>query len=155
MVVLTGIVSATVSVYADGSYSYTGTASALGQVSATARDTWGLNSAAAAATLTNNAPSISNFTVINRGNGNWEFTGRVTDEFAPGMVVRLSGMHPASGGSLDEGGPPPPSNDLLVTVGADGWFSITANVGNIAGLMISANTTDGWGRAANTAYYVA
>ena len=46
--VLTGIVSATVSVYADGSYSYTGTASALGQVSATARDTWGLNSAAVA-----------------------------------------------------------------------------------------------------------
>jgi hypothetical protein len=153
VVLLSGIVTATVQVNADGSYSYTGQASALGQVSATARDTWGLNSAAVAATLTNSAPTISNFTAINRGNGNWEFSGRVIDEFAPGMVVRISGIG-SSGSSSDDGGPPP-SNDLLVTVGADGWFDVVANVGNIAGSMISANTTDGWGRAANTAYYLA
>jgi hypothetical protein len=152
---LSGIVNASVMVNSDGSYSYTGQASGLGQVFATAQDVWGLKSASVAATVTNVAPVISNFTVINRGNGNWEFSGRVTDEFAPGMTVRISGL-PGTGGSTSLGEDGDSSGGcLFVTVGAGGWFNVVANVGNIAGCMISADTIDGWGVASNTAYYLA
>jgi hypothetical protein len=46
------------------------------------------------------------------------------------------------------------SGGQQVAVGSDGWFSTTLYLGANFGGVVSADTTDCWGVAANTVYYL-
>jgi hypothetical protein len=136
---INGVVNGVTTTAADGTFSFTGQASGLGQINVTTQDGWGLGGAAAA-TLTNARPQVVNFTAVDLGDGNWRFTGQVQDEYAAGMVVRLTGL-PAFGSGLN------------VTVGQDGTFSTVANIGAAEGTVV-ALTTDWWGATSDPDYYV-
>jgi hypothetical protein len=164
-----GVASGMTSVYADGTFSFETDASSLGQITATVHDNENLWSNPFSTNIANNRPVINNFQVINRGNGMWELRGQVIDESAAGMVVRfggLSGSGSSGSGfaslsmSIDDGGTTSggtsggASNGQQVTVGSDGWFSTTLYLGaNFSGV-VSADTTDCWGVASNTVYYL-
>jgi hypothetical protein len=136
-VTLSGVVSGTAITNASGQFTFTGTARSLGQISASVTDVWGV-SGGAAGQLTNNAPVISNFTAVYTGANNyWTFEGQVTDENAAGLIVTLSGL-----ASL---------NNVQVTVGADGWFTITEQLQPNETGMAAAVVTDAWGATSNTA----
>jgi hypothetical protein len=158
-----GVASGMANVHADGTFSLETDASSLGQITATVHDNENLWSNPFSTNIANNRPVINNFQVINRGNGLWELRGQVIDESAAGMVVRFGGL-PGSGGgnysslsmSIDEAGAPSggAGSGQQVTVGSDGWFSTTLYLGaNFSGV-VSADTTDCWGVAANTVYYL-
>src|SRR5262249_8329341 len=84
-VTLSGVVSGSVTTNANGAFTYTGPASALGQIQAAVIDVWGVT-ATSSTMLTNNPPRIVNFQAINNGNNSWTFTGQVQDEYAAGLV---------------------------------------------------------------------
>jgi hypothetical protein len=136
-VTLSGVVSGSVTTNGKGTFSYTGTASALGQIQATVTDVWGV-AAASSTTLTNRAPTIVNFQAIDNGNNIWTFTGQVQGANVAGLVVRLGGIP-----SLD--------NNASATVQANGTFSYTIALqpGEMGG--VTAECTDWWGQASNEA----
>src|SRR5262245_5922676 len=160
-----GVASGATSVNADGTFSFETDASSLGQITATVHDNQNLWSNPFSTDIANDRPVINNFQVINRGNGMWELRGRVIDESAAGMVIRFGGL-PASGTpsrlsmSIDDVGAPGggasggANNGQQVTVGSDGWFSTTLYLGANFNGVFSADTTDCWGVASNTVYYL-
>jgi hypothetical protein len=83
-VTLSGVVSGSVTSSANGTFSYTGTASALGQIQATVADVWGVT-ASSSTTLADSPPTVVNFQAINNGNNSWTFTGQVQGEYAAGV----------------------------------------------------------------------
>lgn len=137
-ITLSGPISVTVTTDTTGHFSYSGVASALGTLTATAVDCWGLTGAASY-TLTNVAPIISNFQVISTGIGNyWTVEGQVADDFPAGLAVHLNSTIAVL-------------NNVDVTVGSDGWFTYTVQLQNGATGAISAFATDWWGVQSNTA----
>lgn len=137
-VTLSGPISATVTTAANGSFAYSGVASGLGTITATAADVWGLTGSASFA-MTNIAPVIGNFQIVSGGiNGYWTVEGQVTDEFASGLIVHLTSTITAL-------------NNINVTVGSDGWFTYTVQLQEGTTGAISALTTDWWGVGSNTA----
>jgi exosome complex RNA-binding protein Csl4 len=131
---LTGVVSGTATTASDGSFSYTGPASALGKINASVTDPWG-QTGTGSTTLTNVAPQITNFQAINLGQNMFTFEGQVMDEWAPGLTVQLSGLLGVN---------------TSVTVANDDWFTYTTTLqANQAGY-VSAVTTDWWGLQSNT-----
>jgi hypothetical protein len=137
-VTLSGIVSGSVTTNADGTFTYTTTASALGQIQATVTDVWGVT-AASSTTLSNSPPKIINFRAIYNGNNSWTFTGQVQDEYSAGLVVRLGGIP-----SLDNSNP-------SATVQANGTFSITITLQPGENGGVTADCLDWWGQASNEA----
>ncbi len=137
-VTLSGIVSGSVTTNTDGTFTFTGVASALGQIYATVTDIWGV-SAGSSTALTNAPPTIVNFRAINNGNNTWTFTGQVQDEYAAGLVVRLRGIP-----SLD-------NNNVAVTVQANGTFSYTITLRPGEGGVVTADCTDWWGLTSSQA----
>lgn len=136
-VTLSGVVSATVTTTSTGMFTYSGTASSLGAITASAVDCWGLTGSASA-TLTNAAPSIVNFQAVSVINNTWTIEGRVIDEFASGLIVHLTSTIAAL-------------NGVDMTVDSSGWFSYTVQLqpGDTGDL--SAITTDWWGVQSTTA----
>jgi len=135
---LSGVVSGSVVTNANGTFTYTGQASAPGQIQAAVTDCWGVT-VTSTATLINNPPRIVNFQAINNGNNTWTFTGQVQDEYAAGLVIRLGGIP-----SLD-------NSNVTVTVQANGTFSYTIMLqpGESGG--VTAECTDWWGQTSNEA----
>ncbi len=137
-VAFSGIVSGTVTTSSNGTFTFVAPASALGQIQATVTDVWGV-SATAATTLCNTPPTIINFRAINNGYNCWTFTGQVQDEYAAGLVVRLSGIPTLNG------------SNAVATVQANGTFSYTIMLSPGEGGSVTASCIDWWGQASNQA----
>jgi hypothetical protein len=136
-VTFTGVATGSTTTNADGTYSLTTNASQLGTVQATAQNPWAQNSASAQGTVTSAPPWISNFQAI-RGNLNvWTFQGQVTDESAPGLMVRFGGLPSLAGHTT--------------AVESNGWFYLTVELQNGEQGNASAQTTDWWGLNSNVA----
>jgi hypothetical protein len=137
-VTLSGVVSASVTTNANGAFTWTGPASALGQIQATVTDSSG-DTVAAFTTLTDPPPAILNFKAINNGYNSWTFTGQVQDASAAGLVVQLGGIP-----SLNNG-------NASATVQANGTFSYTVLLqpGEQGG--VTALCSDSWGQSSNQA----
>jgi len=128
-VTFTGAASGSATTNCHGDFAVDLTASQLGPINATVADQWYQTSPAASVTLTNSAPLIQGFTGTNLGSGVWQFTGRVVDEYSPGLVVYFSGLSGLSG--------------LTATVAADGTFSLTVDLQGQAGT-VRCQVTDWW-----------
>src|SRR5262249_21123393 len=105
-VTFSGMVNATVTTNADGTFSLTVDADGVGAVQATTADPWGQASNMAHVTLTNQAPVISDFEVIKQFGGFWTVRGQVQDENPAGLTVRLGGMSDLEGqtATVDDSG---------------------------------------------------
>ena len=137
-VTLSGVVSGSVSTNADGTYTYTGPASALGQIQATVTDAWG-DTVSSSTTLANQPPAILNFKAVSNGNNSWTFTGQVQDEYATGLVVQLGGIPSLNNGSAS------------VTVQPNGTFTYTISLKPGENCCVTAECSDWWGQASNEA----
>jgi hypothetical protein len=135
-VILSGVVAGSLITSSNGTFTYTGPASALGQIQAAVTDCWGIT-VTSSTMLINNPPRIVNFQAINNGNNIWTFTGQVQDEYAAGLVVTLGGI--------------PSLDNVTVTVQANGTFSYTIMLqpGESGG--VTAECIDWWGQASNEA----
>ncbi len=133
-VTLSGAVSAVVIPNAGGDFSYTTQNWQLDEVTALTVDPWSQGSNQPAVTLANTAPVIAEFHALEGSGGVWTFQGRVTDEFAPGLQVRLWGI-PTLGGT---------TGYTEVTVGNDGWFSYSVTLGPLEQGTVSAQVADWW-----------
>lgn len=91
VVSITGKVTATGSTNENGDFSITATADALGEVTVTVVDPWGLQGEAIG-TITSTAPVITNLTVADEGGNYWLVSGIVQDEFAGGLTVVFGGV---------------------------------------------------------------
>jgi hypothetical protein len=132
-----GVVNDSVVTNADGTFSKTVTPTALGKVSATTQDVWGLTSATAQVNVADPTPTIT--LMGNNVSGNiWTFTGHVTGAYVDGETVTFSGT--------------PAVNGQKVTVQADGSFSLTVllSVGETG--WVDATVTDWWGATATAAF---
>jgi hypothetical protein len=136
-VTLSGVVSGSVTTCADGTFTYTGPASALGQIQAAVTDGAG-NTVTSSINLSASPPTIVNFQAINNGNNNWTFTGQVQGPSAAGLIVTLAGI-------------PSLSSNASATVQASGSFSYTVTLqpGESGG--VTADCIDWWGQASNQA----
>ncbi len=139
-VTLSGIVTGTAVTGSTGSFTFSGTAASLGQVNGRVTDVWG-QTGYATAQLTNIAPTITNFAAVNTGFQNiWTFEGRVTDEWAPGETVTLSGI--------------PALQNVRITVGNDGWFFYQAQLTAADTGLVVATVTDWWGATGQAQVFV-
>ncbi|MBI1916875.1 MAG: hypothetical protein HYS12_19380 [Planctomycetes bacterium] len=125
-VTFSGAASGNTTTDSNGDFSTNLTATQLGTLNANVSDQWSQAAQAASVTLTNSAPVIQDFTGTDLGSGLWQFTGRVVDEAAAGLVVRFSGLFTAT-----------------TTVNADGTFSLTVNLGSQTG-EVDCQVTDWW-----------
>jgi len=137
-VTLSGVVSGSVTTNADGTFTYTGAASALGQIKAAVTDDWGVT-VNSSTMLSDNPPTIVNFQAINNGNNSWTFMGQVQGEDVAGLVVTLRGL-----ASLN-------NNNVSATVQADGSFSYTITLAPGENGCVTAECIDWWGQASNEA----
>ena len=140
-VVETGGVVPTLQIHPDssGNFSITLTAASLGTVTARARDAMGLLSNLAERELTNAKPVIEQFSCQRLDTNQYRIRGRVIDEHAPGLVVRLGGEVEAVQGRS-------------VAVGADGWFELIITLADPDDCgLITADVTDWWGADADQA----
>jgi hypothetical protein len=137
-VTLSGVVSGSVTTNADGTFTYTGSASGLGQIQAAVTDGAG-NTVTSSTTLVATPPTIVNFRAVNNGNNNWTFTGQIQDPNAVGLVVTVAGIP-----SLD-------NNNASATVQPNGSFAYTVTLrpGEFGG--VTAECVDWWGQASNEA----
>ena len=104
---------------------------ALGQVTATPND-GALAGQPYTITLQNAAPTIGNFKAIAGNNGQWTFSGTVTDEAPAGLTLRLSGFQAGFG-------------PFTTQVSGNGSFSFTIQLPSNASGTITANVTDWYG----------
>jgi hypothetical protein len=137
-VTFTGVVSGSVTTNADGTFSFTATASSLGQIQASVMDAVG-NTATSSVNFNSIPPTIVNFRAINNGNNIWTFTGQVQGPYVAGLVVTLRGIP-----SLN-------SNSASATVEANGTFSYTIGLQPGESGPVTAECIDWWGQASNEA----
>jgi hypothetical protein len=100
---VTGKVTANGVTDENGDFSITATATALGDVTVTVVDPWGLQGTAVG-TITSNAPSITNLYVENYGNNRYQIVGFVSDEFPVGLTVYFDGVLAGKTGTVNEAG---------------------------------------------------
>jgi hypothetical protein len=122
----------------NGNFSTTTTPSALGNITVTATDVWGLSSGASNVAVTNSAPSISNFVAIEGPQRIWTFKGQVTDEYAIGLTVELGGID-----SLD---------NQMTPVESNGWFTFVVTLGVNEEGTAWAKVKDWWNVYSETVY---
>jgi hypothetical protein len=141
VVSFTGVVTATVTADAGGSFSVLTTASAVGTVAGQATDDQGLYSDLCEVEMTNTAPRITNFQVIGGLGTVWTISGHIQDEVAGGLVVTLNGL--------------PELNGRTVTADANGNFVISVTLADGESGTVTALTIDCWGVNSNLAeFYV-
>jgi hypothetical protein len=133
-VTLSGVVTGTATTTSTGSFSWTGTATSLGQVNGAVTDLWG-QTGNGTGQLTNTAPSITGFEATYSA-GSWTFSGHVNDEYAAGLTVTVYSV--------------PGVANLSITVGPDDSFSETIVLSPGADGMVTANVTDWWGATSQT-----
>jgi hypothetical protein len=132
-------VNTTVVTNADGTFSWTGDAAALGTVTAATTDFWGAASNTAQVAVVSAAPVISNFTA-EEGDApqrRWLFKGQVTDESFYGLTVRFGGL--------------PSLANETTTVESNGWFYLFVDLEEGEGGTVWCQTTDWWGLDSNVA----
>jgi hypothetical protein len=112
-VTLSGVVAGSVTTSANGTFTYTETASALGEIQAKVTDAWGVT-VTSSAMLNDNPPTIVNFQAIDNGGDCWTLTGQVQGGDMAGGVVTLGGI--------------PSLNNVSVPVQADGSFFYTVTL---------------------------
>jgi hypothetical protein len=141
-VTFSGVASGQTQTDSEGYFQTTLTCSQLGQILATAVDADGVGSAVAAVTVSNSAPSITNFSGSEGPGHVWTFTGRVVDEAAAGLsVVFTSGM--------------PSLTQASCTVQGDGTFSYSVVLAdpNDHGT-VQAKVTDWWGTESQPVFWL-
>jgi hypothetical protein len=140
-VTFTGVVTGTVTTNANGTFSYTTTASGLGNVQAITIDPWGLTSAAAQLTLTRDAPVITSFQIVQQYGTTWVVSGHVQDASPSGLVVVLGGL--------------PCLQGVNAPVDGLGNFNIEVTIPVAQeGMTATADVTNWWGLAAAQDWYV-
>jgi len=127
---LSGVVGGSATTSASGAFTFTGLASALGQITAAVTDPWNL-SGSGSVQLTNAAPSITGFAATAGSNNMWTFSGQVSDEYAPGLTVTLSNI--------------PGVGNVTVLVSSSDTFSYTVQLAAGASGTVDATVTDWWG----------
>jgi hypothetical protein len=137
-VTFSGAVNAQVFTDDQGNFSYTTTDWNIGTVEASTVDPFAQASNVPTASLANSAPVISDFQVLAGADRFYTFQGRVTDEYAPGLRVRLTGL--------------PTIEGVNVTVDSSGWFSLTIQLQPGETGTVMAQTWDWWNVASNQAF---
>ena len=130
----TGVVTGSVNVSSNGSFTLTTTATGLGTIQASTTDLWGQLSNSNQVIVSCPPPVITSFTATLPGSNTWTFTGTVNDPSAAGLQVQLGGAY---GGSA--------------TVGTDGTFSVTVQLAPGLTGDVTAQATDWWGQLSNLA----
>jgi hypothetical protein len=130
-VTFTGKVNACTTTDANGNYSLTVEASALGHIFASTMDMGGLASNIAQVTVQSQGPRIVQFDALHVTGNIWSITGRVEDESPAGLIITFSGL--------------PSLNGRTAVVQADGTFYLSWEInpnetGNVTGVV-----TDWWG----------
>jgi hypothetical protein len=132
----TGVVTGSVNVNPNGSFTLTTTATGLGAIQASTTDLWGQLSNTAQVIVSSPPPVVINFTATPVGGNTWTFSGSVSDPSAAGLTVQLGGVSGLSG---------------TATVLADGTFSVTVQLPEGVDGYATAQTTDWWGQQSNVA----
>jgi hypothetical protein len=136
-VTFSGVVSGSAVTGADGKFTLTTQASALGNVQSSTVDLWGQSSNTAQVTVASAPPVISNLTVYQANANTWVITGSVADESAAGLVIQFSGLASLAG--------------KTAVVGANGTFSLTFQLQPGEQGEVYAQTADWWGLNSNQA----
>jgi len=132
-----GVTSGSVTANSDGTFSVQLETSGLGVITATAADSWGLESSAAEIAVAPAAPQITGLTAVQETNDYWAITGTVVAPNIANLLVTFSGFAPING--------------TQVSVAANGTFQIVVQLQPGAGGNIDAETTDAWGQLSNIA----
>jgi hypothetical protein len=130
-----GQVTGSATTDANGNYSFTTTATALGNVTAVTKDSWGVSSNTAPATIACPPPKITQFWASEGQCQMWTFAGTVQDQSPACMKVTLSGLTSVQG--------------KTATVQSDGSFSVTLPLKVGEDGTVYAQTTDWWGQVSN------
>jgi hypothetical protein len=131
---LSGAVSGSVAVQADGSFSTQLTATGLGQVSAVAQDTQQqITMAQVSTSIEAEQPEIVNFAVVHNQTTTWTIQGQVIDAQSAAAVPVVFG------------GPGSVQN-MTVNTDANGNFSVAVSISTtLPSFTITAIATDSWG----------
>jgi hypothetical protein len=138
VVVFSGATSGVAMCNGSGQFDGTFAVETLGQVTATANDGT-QNSQPVSTTLTNAAPTVTNFTAVQGPNNTWTFSGKVNDEAPAGLSVILSG--------------PPGVNGQTATVLANGLFSVTVTLPPTSCGFVTATVADWYGATGSAQTY--
>jgi hypothetical protein len=133
-----GVAKGSVSTDDFGEFSYTTTASSLGEVKATTVNLWLQRSVPSTVSVVSAPPVIVNFLADKSSDGVWVFSGVVQDEDSAGLVVVFSNH-----GAL---------NGQSAVVGSDGKFCMTVELRLIKPVQIHADVMDWFGLAADGAW---
>ena len=134
-----GVVSGSVVADASGNFSFTATASALGNIQAQTTDSWGNESNTAVVTAASNKPVITAFSPgTTFSPDKYVIQGTVTDESVQGLVITFGG--------------PDELTAVQATVASDGSFAVTVQFSTGFSGTISARTTDWWGLTSDVVY---
>jgi len=128
----TGKVVGSVVTNADGTFSGTFQATALGLDAATTTDAHGLVSNTATVVLASNPPTITNFTGMANLSNIWVFSGTVNAPSPAGLVITFGGLPSLAG--------------KTAVVQADGTFQLTVQLQPGESGTATAQTTDWWGQ---------
>jgi hypothetical protein len=127
-----GVISGHETVNSNGNFTFTATASGLGQICAGGMDTLNQMSNTAQINFTSAAPTVTNLGYTWGANKQVTITGTVNDALPRGLTVNVGG--PAFGGGFAGN----------TTTGSQGNFSITLTASQLDQVMVS--TTDQWGQ---------
>jgi hypothetical protein len=139
VVSFTGVVTASTTASADGTFSIETTASALGAIDGVATDDQAMNSGVVEVNLTNVAPEIVMFQAVEVSGTVWTLSGQVEDEAASGLMVTMGGL--------------PELNGQTVTTDANGNFSLSVRLADGESGTATAQTVDGWAVNSNLAEF--
>jgi hypothetical protein len=138
VVSLSGVVSGSVSVQANGAFSTQVTATGLGQVTAVATDNQQqISSNQVSTQISAEQPVINNFAVVHNQNNTWTIQGQVADDQSAAAVPVLFG------------GPGNVQN-MTVNTDANGNFCFAISITTtMPSFTITAVATDSWGLQSN------
>jgi hypothetical protein len=123
-----GVVAGAAGIDSSGQFSITGQASGQGTVQVQITNAWGLSTTESVSVYSQPA-QVSGLSVSYIGDGEYQLTGWVSDEFAPGLTVKLGGV----------------LGSASAAVNASGAFSVVvAGAPGVRG-SITASVTDWWG----------
>jgi len=131
-----GVLSGTVHPNPDGSFSFTAQASTLGDFTVTPSYGKILVGDTIAATVANDAPTITDFATSCNGDGTWTISGHICDESPQTLTLVLSGASVV--------------DNLNVTPNGDGTFSAIVSWGLTNHARISVEATDSWNATSAT-----
>jgi hypothetical protein len=130
-VTFTGVVQGSAVTNSDGTFSATYNASGVGDITAKVTDGAGQTSDPATVTVTDTAPSISNFYANHQSGTTWVLAGSVMAQSVEGLTVTFVGLQSVQ--------------NVTATTNADGTFSVTVTLQAGEGGVVGANCTDWFG----------